>query len=188
MHNELIKSTSRKHPSPKRQAGDRKPRTRKQLSDKEEVLSCRPASSRSAKRNTYQPRCSNEIHQTRPTSWLASPPGPHRPPVFQLLSDLNVSLSVHPVDIVVSPSAPPRDAPGVVLLLRHVEYRTDVVNLTISPVSIERYSFSAKQPTLRSVSRAFTGTKGFNETTTAPSFKSRNLGRIDSFTADRVSR
>jgi hypothetical protein len=97
----------------------------------------------SAKQMKKQPSLVNWHHQGRlkespinplpaeiyPTKWFASPPGPHRPPTLQLLSDLDVPLSVHPVDVIAPSPAPPRNASGLVVLLRHIEYRANVVNL-----------------------------------------------------------
>jgi len=79
------------------------------------------------KRNIHLPRERSTRHKS--PEGPVSPPGPRRSPTLQFLSDLNVPLSVNPVDVITPPSASPRNTSRVVFLLRHIEYRADIVNL-----------------------------------------------------------
>lgn len=140
-------------------------------------------------------KVSSQEHPSTPDSAQAtrrsmSSSGPRRSPTLQFLPNLHVPLPVHPVDVITSPPTPPRNASGVILLLRHIEYCANIVNLGAGDINLTTGSrdFFVKRRTLRSVRRALTGTKGFNETTIAPSFKSRNFGRIDSFTGNQIIR
>src|SRR5262249_39090964 len=104
---------------------------------------------------------------------------------FKPLPDVGIFLARNAMDIVSPAGAPPRNTSGTVWTFDHVKDGADVVHLKQKiHHQITVHTSVSNQPTLRSVTRALSeDANGLSETTTAPSFRSRNLGRRASLTA-----